>query len=154
MDDILTRAGITDCKSLSTLAAMTKATSPSTDPYENPTQYRRLARALQYLTITRPDLSYAINRLCQFMHAPTDEHWGMLKRVLRYVKGTLTYGLQLTASPLFDVHAYSDFDWAGCPIDRKSTSGYVVFLGSNLVSWVSRKQRTVARSSAEESIRA
>ncbi|XP_019197569.1 PREDICTED: uncharacterized protein LOC109191379 [Ipomoea nil] len=149
MDDILTRAGMVNCKPLSTPAAITKAVSPSTDPYENPTQYRRLAGALQYLTITRPDLSYAVNRLCQFMHAPTDEHWAMLKRVLRYVKGTLTYGLRLTASPSADVHAYSDSDWAGCPIDRKSTSGYAVFLGTNLVSWVSRKQRTVARSSTE-----
>ncbi|XP_019154347.1 PREDICTED: uncharacterized protein LOC109150826 [Ipomoea nil] len=149
MDDILTRAGMVDYKSLSTPAAITKAASPSTDPYENPTQYRRPARALQYLTITRPDLSYVVNRLCQFMHAPRDEHWGMLKRVLRYVKGTLIYGLQLTTSPSSDVHAYSDSDWAGCPIDRKSTSGYAVFLGTNLVSWVSRKQRTVARSSTE-----
>ncbi|XP_019157723.1 PREDICTED: uncharacterized protein LOC109154370 [Ipomoea nil] len=149
MDDILTRAGMVDCKSLSTPATITKVASPSTDPYENPTQYRRLAGALQYLTITRPDLSYAVNRICQFMHAPTDEHWDMLKWVLRYVKGTLTYGLRLTASPSSDVHAYSDSDWAGCPIDRKFTSGYVVFLGTNLVSWVSRKQRTVARSSTE-----
>ncbi|XP_019154689.1 PREDICTED: uncharacterized protein LOC109151225 [Ipomoea nil] len=149
MDDILTRAGMTDCKSLSTPAAVTKSATPTTDPYENPTQYRRLAGALQYLTITRPDLSYAVNRLCQFMHTPTDEHWAMLKRVLHYVKGTITHGLRLSVSSSSDVHAYSDSDWAGCPMDRKSTSGYAVFLGSNLVSWVSRKQRTAARSSTE-----
>ncbi|XP_019150243.1 PREDICTED: uncharacterized protein LOC109147061 [Ipomoea nil] len=94
-------------------------------------------------------LTRAVNRLCQFMRTPTDEHWAMLKRVLRYVKGTLTHGLRLSASSSSDVHAYSDSDWAGCPMDRKSTSGYAVFLGSNLVSWVSRKQRTVARSSTE-----
>ncbi|XP_019183636.1 PREDICTED: uncharacterized protein LOC109178458 [Ipomoea nil] len=140
---------MTDCKPLSTPAAVTQAISPVTSPYENPTQYRRLAGALQYLTITRPDLSYAVNRLYQFMQTPTDEHWGLLKRVLRYVKGTQEFGLKLSASPSADIHAYSDSDWAGCPIDRKSTSGYAVFLGSNLVSWVSRKQRTVARSSTE-----
>ncbi|XP_031106143.1 uncharacterized protein LOC116010773 [Ipomoea triloba] len=149
MEDILHRAGMTDCKPLATPAAITQTVSPTTTLFDNPTQYRRLAGALQYLTITRPDLSYAVNRLCQFMHAPTKEHWGLLKRVLRYVKGTLDYGLRLTKSISYDVHAYSDSDWAGCPNDRKSTSGYAVFLGTNLISWVSRKQRTVARSSTE-----
>ncbi|XP_019171058.1 PREDICTED: uncharacterized protein LOC109166620 [Ipomoea nil] len=89
------------------------------------------------------------NRLCPFMHAPTTDHWAMVKRVLRYIKGTLHYGLHLSASPTTFIHAYSDSDWAGCPVDRKSTSGYAVFLGSNLISWLSRKQRTVARSSTE-----
>ncbi|XP_019190805.1 PREDICTED: uncharacterized protein LOC109185281 [Ipomoea nil] len=136
-----------DCKPLSTPASTTKPVTPSDEVYDNPTQYRRLAGALQYLTITRPDLSYAVNKLCQFMHAPTLEHWGLLKRVLRYVKGTLHYGLRFSRSSSSAIHAYSDSDWAGCPIDRKSTSGYAVFLSDNLVSWVSRKQRTVARSS-------
>ncbi|XP_019151882.1 PREDICTED: uncharacterized protein LOC109148603 [Ipomoea nil] len=110
MDDILTRAGMVDCKSLSTPAAITKVASSATDPYENHMQYCRLAGALQYLTITRPDLSFAVNRLCQFMHAPIDEQWGMLKRVLRYIRGMLTYGLRLSASPSSNVHAYSDSD--------------------------------------------
>ncbi|XP_019155991.1 PREDICTED: uncharacterized protein LOC109152798 [Ipomoea nil] len=149
MGDLLNRAGMTDCKPLTTPASIIKAVTPSDEVFDNPTQYRRLAGALQYLTITRPDLSYAVNRLYQFMHAPTVEHWGLLKRVLRYVKGTLEYGLRLSISQSSDIHAYSDSDWAGCPIDRKSTSGYAVFLGSNLISWVSRKQCTVARSSTE-----
>ncbi|XP_019150119.1 PREDICTED: uncharacterized protein LOC109146923 [Ipomoea nil] len=83
------------------------------------------------------------------MHAPTTVHWGLLKLVIRYVKATLTYGLQITRSNSTEIHAYSDSDWAGCPVDHKSTGGYAVFLGSNLVSWVSRKQRIVARSSTE-----
>ncbi|XP_019172510.1 PREDICTED: uncharacterized protein LOC109167895 [Ipomoea nil] len=83
------------------------------------------------------------------MHTPTEEHWGLLKRVLRYIKGTLEYGLRISSSASSDIYAYSDSDWAGCPLDRKFTSGYVVFFGSKLISWVSRKQRTVARSSTE-----
>ncbi|XP_019198265.1 PREDICTED: uncharacterized protein LOC109192122 [Ipomoea nil] len=150
MNDVLTRAGMADCKPLATPASITQSAVPATEPFDNPTQYWRLAGALQYLTITRPDLSYAVNRLYQFMHAPTTEHWGILKRVLRYVKATLSYGLKLMPSPTCDVHAYSDSDWVGCPVDRKSTSGYAVFLGSNLISWVSRKQKTVARSSTED----
>ncbi|XP_019190810.1 PREDICTED: uncharacterized protein LOC109185287 [Ipomoea nil] len=149
MVDILSRAGMTDCKALATPASVTQPATPTLDPFDNPTQYRRIVGALQYLTITRPDLSFSVNRLCQFMHSPTQDHWGLLKRVLRYVKGTLDYGLRLTPSLASDLHAYSDSDWAGCPVDRKSTSGYAVFLGTNLISWLSRKQRTVTRSSTE-----
>lgn len=108
MDDILHKAGMTDYKPLTTPAALTQTVSPIIELFENPTQYRCLADALQYLTITRPDLSYAVNQLCQFMHAPTEEHWGLLKRVLRYVKGTLAYGLQLTKSTSYDIHDFSD----------------------------------------------
>ncbi|XP_019160714.1 PREDICTED: uncharacterized protein LOC109157268 [Ipomoea nil] len=139
MNDILNRDGMVDCKPLSTPASTTQPVTPSNEPFDNPTQYRRIVGALQYLTITRPDLSYAVNRLCQFMHTPTVDHWGMVKRVLRYVKGTMDYGLRPTPSPTTSIHAYSDSDWASCPIDWKSTSGYAVFLGTNLVSWLSRK---------------
>ncbi|XP_019170539.1 PREDICTED: uncharacterized protein LOC109166104 [Ipomoea nil] len=154
MNDLLNRAGMTDCKPLATPASTTQAVTPSDELFDNPTQYRRIVGALQYLTITRPDLSYAVNRLCQFMHSPTVDHWAMVKRVLRYVKGTMDYGLRLSASTSTSVQAYSDSDWAGCPVDRKSTSGYAVFLGTNLISWLSRKQRTVARSSTEAEYKA
>ncbi|XP_019195843.1 PREDICTED: uncharacterized protein LOC109189686 [Ipomoea nil] len=145
---------MSECKPLATPAAVTHAVSPSQEPCDNPTQYRRIVGALQYLTITRPDLSFAMNRLCQFMHSPTADHWGLAKRVLRYIKGTLNHGLRLAPSPSTTIHAFSDSDWAGCPVDKKSTSGYAVFLGTNLVSWLSRKQCTVARSSTEAEYKA
>ncbi|XP_019154333.1 PREDICTED: uncharacterized protein LOC109150813 [Ipomoea nil] len=154
MTDLLTRVRMVDCKPLATPAAVTQSATPSGELFDNPTQYRRIVGALQYLTITRPDLSYSVNHLCQFMHAPTIDHWAMVKRVLQYIKGKLHYGLHLSASPTTSIHAYSDSDWAGCPVDRKSTSGYAVFLGSNLISWLSRKQRTVARSSTEAEYKA
>ncbi|XP_019175666.1 PREDICTED: uncharacterized protein LOC109170988 [Ipomoea nil] len=154
MNDLLNRSGMLDCKPLATPASVTHAVSSSDQPFDNPTQYRRIVGALQYLTITRPDLSYAVNRLCQFMHSLTTDHWTMVKRVLRYIKGTIDYGLRLSPSSTTAIHAYSDSDWAGCPIDRKSTSGFAVFLGSNLVSWLSRKQHTVARSSTEAEYKA
>ncbi|XP_019167847.1 PREDICTED: uncharacterized protein LOC109163553 [Ipomoea nil] len=154
MTDLLNRFGMVDCKPLATPTAVTQVVTPSSQPCEDPTQYHRIVGALQYLTITRPDLSYAVNRLCQFMHSPTIDHWGLVKRVLRYIKGTLDYGLRVSASSSADIHAFSDSDWAGCPIDRKSTSGYAVFLGSNLISWLSRKQRTMARSSTEAEYKA
>ena len=89
--------------------------------------------ALQYLTITNPDIAFALNQACQHMQAPTNAHFVVLKRLLRYVKGTIDQGLVFTPGS-FDLHAFSDSDWAGDCHDRKSTSGYCVFFGSNLIS--------------------
>ncbi|XP_019166883.1 PREDICTED: uncharacterized protein LOC109162651 [Ipomoea nil] len=149
MKDILKRAGMVDCKPGATPVSTTKAVTGDEVPYADPTQYRSLAGALQYLTVTCPDLSYSVNRLCRHMHSPTTADWAALKRVLRYVNGILNLGLNISSSTSLDIHAYSDSDWAGNPDDRKSTSGFAVFLASNLVSCVCRKQRTVARSSTE-----
>ncbi|XP_019175670.1 PREDICTED: uncharacterized protein LOC109170993 [Ipomoea nil] len=154
MRDILTRASMVDCKPLATPVPVSCPVPSSVAPYADPTQYRSLAGALQYLTVTRPDLSFAVNQICQHMHSPTTEHWAMLKRVLRYVKGTLHFGLFIRPSSSLAVHAFSDSDWAGDPSDRKSTSGFAVFLGGNLISWSCRKQRTVARSSTEAEYKA
>jgi hypothetical protein len=83
------------------------------------------------------------------MHDPREEHFSLLKRILRYIKGTVAYGLQITRSSSHDLLLYSDADWAGCPDTRRSTSGLCAFLGDNLVSWSSKRQQTVSRSSAE-----
>ncbi|XP_019168374.1 PREDICTED: uncharacterized protein LOC109164073 [Ipomoea nil] len=152
--ELLKKAGMGTCKDVSTPMAYNTAVTSDSPLLDDPTAYRRLVGSLMYLLITRPDLSFAVNRLCQFMHKPTEEHWVSLKRVLRYVQGTQHLGLRLTPAPTPVVHAFSDSDWAGCSTDRKSTAGYAVFLGPNLVSWVSQKQRMVARSSTEAEYKA
>ncbi|XP_014660545.1 uncharacterized protein LOC106804288 [Setaria italica] len=152
--ELLERAGMCNCKPVAT-PADTKPKISSTDgkPLHDASFYRSMAGALQYLTITRPDIAYAVQQLCLHMHAPRDCHSAMLKRV-RYVKGTTTLGLKLRASSTPSLTAYSDADWAGCPDTRRSTSGFCVFIGDSLVSWSSKRQPTVSRSSAEAEYRA
>nr|XP_020166349.1 uncharacterized mitochondrial protein AtMg00810-like [Aegilops tauschii subsp. strangulata] len=116
--------------------------------------YRSILGALQYLTLTRPDLQCAVQQVCLHMHAPRDSHWTLVKRILRYIRGTQSLGLTLTASASTDLVAYSDADWAGCPDTRRSTLGYCVYLGPSLISWSSKRQPTVSRSSAEAEYRA
>nr|XP_020159627.1 uncharacterized mitochondrial protein AtMg00810-like [Aegilops tauschii subsp. strangulata] len=115
--------------------------------------YRSIVGALQYLTLTRPDLQYAFQQVCLHMHAPRDSHRTLVKWILRYIRGTMSLGLTLTASTSLDNVAYSA-DWAGCPDTRRSTSGYCVYLGTSLVSWSSKRQPTVSRCSAEAEYRA
>ncbi len=100
------------------------------------------------MTLTRPDISFAINKVCQFLHNPTTQHWMTVKRILRYIiKSSVGLGLKINISPSTLVSAFSDADWAGSVDDRRSTGGFAVILGSNLVSWSARKQATVSRSS-------
>ena len=119
----------------------------------DPSEYRSLVGALQYLTFTRPDLAFSVHHLCQFMHTPTTSHLEAAKRVLRYVRGTLHFGIHFAPGPL-TFSAFSDADWVSDPTDRKSTTGMVIFLGSSPISWSSKKQSTVLRSSTEAEYRA
>nr|GEU88813.1 hypothetical protein [Tanacetum cinerariifolium] len=88
---------------------------------QDPTLYRSLAGGLQYLTFTRPDLSYAVQQICLYMHDPQEPHLAALKRILRYYQGTLDLGLHLYASPTTSLVGYTDADWAGCPSTHMST---------------------------------
>ncbi|GJX58966.1 ribonuclease H-like domain-containing protein [Tanacetum coccineum] len=148
--EVLKRANMLACNPCRTPVDTDTKLAADGDQVSDPTLYRSLAGALQYLTFTRPDISYAVQQVCLFMHDPQEEsHFSALKRILRYVRGTLDYGLQLYSSSTSSLVAYSDADWAGCPTTRRSTSGYCVFLGNNLLSWSSKRHFTLSRSSAE-----
>ncbi|KAI5315074.1 hypothetical protein L3X38_044250 [Prunus dulcis] len=123
------------------------------DPYSNPKLYRSIVGALQYLTFTRPDIAFSVHQVCQFMQNPMVSHFTAVKRILRYLKGTMQFGISYTIGD-FQLKAFSDADWAGDPNDRRSTTGLVVFLGNNPISWSSKKQQTVSRSSTEAEYRA
>lgn len=122
-------------------------------PYDNPTLYRSIVGDLQYLTFTRPDIAFSVHQVCQFMQNPMVIHFIAVKRILRYLKGTIHLGLNYLKGSL-DLKAFSDADWAGDPNDRRSTKGLVVFLGSSPISWSSKKQHIVSRSSTEAEYRA
>jgi hypothetical protein len=137
--DILQRVGMANCKPCTTPLSTSeklKIGSGNLLSSEDATRYRSIVGALQYLTLTRPD------------------HWTAAKRILRYVKHTLGYGLKITKSSSMLVNAFTDSDWASDPDDRRSTRGFAVFIGNNLVSWCARKQPTVSRSSTEAEYKA
>lgn len=132
--EILERAGMKDCKPCATPVDLkAKLSDKEGAPVANPTEYRSLAGALQYLTFTRPDISYTVQQICLFMHDPREPHFAALKRILRYIQGTKAKGLQLLRGQKMALTVYSDADWGGCPDTRRSTSGFCVYLGDNLV---------------------
>jgi histone deacetylase 1/2 len=150
--DILSRVRMLNCKPVSTpmpsAEKMSQYDGDSLGPIDS-TNYRSTVEALQYITLTRPDLAFAVNRVCQYLHSPTTFHWTAVKRIVRYLKSSMNTGLLIRKSSPFIVSAFSDADWAGCKDDRRSTGGFVAFLGSNVISWSARKQPTVSRSSPE-----
>lgn len=164
--ELLERANLSKSNPMPTpIATNANLALGDSPPLDDPVKYRQIVGALQYVTLSRPDITYAVNKVCQFMHSPTVNHWSTVKRILRYLKGTSTHGLLIqhhsgttlhayTDSAFNNLSAFSDADWAGCPDDRRSTGGYAIYIGSNLISWSARKQKTVSRSSTESEYKA
>ncbi|PKU72791.1 putative mitochondrial protein [Dendrobium catenatum] len=150
---IIQMAGLPKCNSVAN-PSFTKlpASNLPEDASFDELAYRRIIGSLQYLTLTRPDIAYAVNALSQHMHKPASIHSAMLKKLLRYIQGSTDFGLPISRSDL-TLRTYSDADWASDPETRKSTSGFCTFLGNTLVSWSVKKQNTVSRSSTESEYR-
>jgi hypothetical protein len=152
--DLLKRHNMLDCKAApSPCCPNTRLSLHDGDPLPEPHGYRSMVGALHYLTFTRPDISFAVHQVCQYMSAPTSTHLAAAKRILRYIRGTVHHGIEFTPGPL-TLSAYTDADWAGDPDDRRSTSGFLIYLGSNAITWSAKKQPTVSRSSTESEYRA
>lgn len=150
--EILERFGMTDCKPVSSpMDVNSKLSALMEDPSDDERKlpFRELVGALMYMAVaTRPDIAHAVSSLSQFNNGFGQRHWTAAKRVLRYLKGTADIGLVYRPSNESLV-GYVDADWAGCPIDRRSYTGYAFLLSNGVISWDSRKQRTVALSSTE-----
>nr|GEX56392.1 ribonuclease H-like domain-containing protein [Tanacetum cinerariifolium] len=151
--ELLARAHMTNCNPSRTLVDTDSKLSPEGVPVQDLTLYRSLAGGLQYLTFTRPDISYAVQQICLYMHDPREPHLAALKRILRYIRGTLDFGFHLYSFTTISLVGHTNADWTGCPSTRRSTSGYCVFFGDNLLSWSSKRQQTISRSSAEAEYR-
>nr|GEX37457.1 laccase-17-like [Tanacetum cinerariifolium] len=151
--ELLARAHMTNCNPLRTPVDTDSKLGPEGVPVQDLTLYRSLVGGLQYLTFTRPDISYAVQQICLYMHDPREPYLAALKRILRYIRGTLDFGFHLYSSTTISLVGYTDADWAGCPSIRRSTLGYCVFLGDNLLSWSSKRQQIISRSSAEAEYR-
>jgi len=154
--DILSETGMLDCKPCQTpLMNNTKILFDKTaEPVNDPDSYRRLIGKLLYLTNSRPDICYSVHLLSQFVQAPTIYHQQAAQHILRYLKTSPANGLFFAATNDIQIKAFSDSDWATCPDTRRSVTGYCVFLGNSLISWKSKKQSTVSRSSSEAEYRA
>ncbi|CAL9016998.1 unnamed protein product [Prunus brigantina] len=152
--DLLAETGMLDCKPIDTPSEQNHKLGlyPDQVPTDKE-RYQRLVGKLIYLSHTRPDIAYAVSVVSQFMHFPSEDHMGAVMRILRYLKVTPGKGLMFCNYGHTDVEGYTDADWAGSVTDRRSTSGYFTFVGGNLVTWRSKKQKVVSRSSAEAEYR-
>lgn len=107
-------------------------------PLSDPHWYRTIVGSLQYLTITKPEIAFAVNLACQHMHDPHESHLIAVKCILRYVQGSIHQGLSFVPGPM-TLTSYTDANWAGNHSDRRSTTGFCVYFGSNLITWCAKK---------------
>ena len=139
--DLLKKAQLIDSKGCPTpMSSSDKLVKDKRAGFENPLLYRSLIGSLQYITLTRPEIAFTVNKLSQFLVAPTVIHWQACKRLLRYLQSIADFGLQFFNIGKLTLTAFSDADWGLDLDDRKSVSGYCNYLGDNLVSWSSKKQ--------------
>lgn len=130
--DLLQRAEMSDCRPCASPSSLKPPVLPADSLFAYPDFYRAIVGSLQYLTLTRPDIAYSVNAVCQHMHKPMDSDFTSIKHILRYLQGSLHQGLLYTKGSLHLI-AYIDADWAGDSIDKRSTGGYYVYLGPNLL---------------------
>jgi hypothetical protein len=155
--DILTHVGMTACKPVHTPLAVNgqlSLTDGELLSLVDATSFRSVVGALWYLTLTSPDISFTMNKVCQFLHAPTTNHWSAVKHILQYLCGTCGLGFKIHCSPSLLLSAFFDADWAGNADDHCSIEGFAVFLGPNLITWSARKQAMVSWSSTEAKYKA
>ena len=146
--DLLTKVNMVNANGMaSPMASSTKLSKFGSNHVSDPTFFRSIVGGLQYATITIPEISYSVNKVCQFLSAPLEDHWKAVKRILRYLQCTIEHGLLIKPAPLhapLSLTGFCDADWASDPDDRRSTSGACIYLGPNLVSWWAKKQTLVA----------
>ncbi|XP_019057758.1 PREDICTED: uncharacterized protein LOC109116562 [Tarenaya hassleriana] len=153
--ELLEEFGMLACKPrASPMDTKEKIQSDSGEPLSNPTLYRKLVGKLIYLSVTRPDISFTVQRLSQFMSDPRTAHLEAGFRLLRYIKSAPAQGLLYRSDTTIRLSGYTDADWAACADTRRSVSGFCTFLGDSLITWKSKKQKTVSRSSVESEYRA
>ena len=153
--ELLEDSGLLAAKPASTpMDGSNKLCKDNGQPLTDIAGYRRLIGRLLYLTTTRPDIAFAIQQLSQFISAPTDLHQKAAIRVLHYIKNSPGQGLYFPANSDLKLRAFSDSDWGGCLDTRRSITGFCIFLGNSLISWKSKKQTTISRSSTEAEYRA
>lgn len=153
-NELITEFDCSTCSSVMSPLNPTQHLSPDQGELVSDfSSYRRLVGKLNFLTNTRPDISFAVQHLSQFMASPRQPHWEAALHVLRYLKHNPGQGLFYNSSSNFNLAAYCDADWAACSHTRKSVSGFVIFIGDSLISWKSKKQHTVSLSSAEAEYR-